>query len=219
MYENNINPVRNTEHPDKQNKISDGVKAVIEALLFSSDRPLTLEQIKGALDNIEAGEIRKTIEDLRFEYENNNRGVRIIEVAGGFQMITAPTFVSFLRKLYKQHRIEKLSTAALETLAIIAYKQPLTRLEIESIRNVNVDGMIKNFLDKGIIRISGRKKAPGRPRVYGTTRQFLEHFGLRSLDELPKIEEFLTKNSTDSLASASRIEERVNESKEPAKEN
>lgn len=219
MYENNINPVRNTNPPNIENKISNGIKAVIEALFFSSDRPLTLEQIKGALDNLEAGEIRKNIEDLKSEYENNNRGVRIIEIAGGFQMITAPAFVSFLRKLYKQHRAEKLSTAALETLAIIAYKQPLTRLEIESIRNVNVDGMIKNFLDKGLIRISGRKKAPGRPRVYGTTRQFLEHFGLRSLDELPKIEEFLTKNSTDSLAPASKIEEGVNESKEPAKEN
>jgi segregation and condensation protein B len=167
------------------------VKAVIESLLFSSERPLMLEQIKSALDNLPTDEIRSNIEQLRDEYEKTNRGMRIVEIAGGFQMITAPVFVSFLRKLYKQRRVEKLSTPALETLAIIAYKQPVTRMEIESIRNVNVDGMMKTFLDKGLIRIAGRKKAPGRPKVYGTTRQFLEHFGLKSLDELPKIEGFL----------------------------
>ena len=168
------------------------VKTVIEALLFASDRPLMLEQIKDVLDNFTTDEIRKCIEELKDEYEKANRGIRVIEIAGGFQMITAPVFSSFLRKLYKGRRVERLSTPALETLAIIAYKQPVTRLEIESIRNVNVDGMIKTFLEKGLIRITGRKKAPGRPKVYGTTRQFLEHFGLKSLDELPKIEGFLT---------------------------
>ena len=168
------------------------VKTVIEALLFASEKPLMLEQIKDVLDNLATDEIRKCIEELKDEYEKANRGIRVIEIAGGFQMITAPLFASFLRKLYKGRRVERLSTPALETLAIIAYKQPVTRLEIESIRNVNVDGMIKTFLEKGLIRITGRKKAPGRPKVYGTTRQFLEHFGLKSLDELPKIEGFLT---------------------------
>jgi len=168
------------------------VKTVIEALLFASDRPLMLEQIRDALDNLPTDEIRKNIEELRDEYEKTNRGMRIVEIAGGFQMITAPIFASFLRKLYKGRRSERLSTPGLETLAIIAYKQPVTRLEIESIRNVNVDNMIKSFVEKGLIRIAGRKKAPGRPRVYTTTRQFLEHFGLKSLDELPKIEGFLT---------------------------
>ncbi len=168
------------------------VKTVIEALLFASDRPLMLEQIRDALDNLPTDEIRKTIEELRDEYEKTNRGMRIVEIAGGFQMITAPVFASFLRKLYKGRRAERLSTPGLETLAIIAYKQPVTRLEIESIRNVNVDNMIRSFVEKGLVRIAGRKKAPGRPRVYATTRQFLEHFGLKSLDELPKIEGFLT---------------------------
>ncbi|MDP3732499.1 MAG: SMC-Scp complex subunit ScpB [Candidatus Omnitrophota bacterium] len=167
------------------------IKTVIEALLFASDRPLMLEQIKDALDNLATDDIHKNIEELKDEYEKANRGMRIVEIAGGFQMITAPVFASFLRKLYKGRRAERLSTPALETLAIIAYKQPVTRLEIESIRNVNVDGMVKTFLEKGLIRIAGRKKAPGRARVYGTTRQFLEHFGLKSLDELPKIEGFL----------------------------
>ena len=156
------------------------LKMAIEALLFASEKPLMLEQLKDGLDNLPTDEIRKNIEELRDEYEKANRGIRIVEIAGGFQMITAPVFASFLRKLYKQRRTERLSTPALETLAIIAYKQPVTRLEIESIRNVNVDNMIKSFVEKGLIRITGRKKTPGRPRVYGTTRQFLEHFGLKS---------------------------------------
>lgn len=168
------------------------VKTVIEALLFASEKPLTLEQIKDVLDNLTTDEIRKCIAGLKDEYEKANRGIRVVEIAGGFQMITPPAFASFLRKLYKGRRVERLSQPALETLAIIAYKQPVTRPEIESIRNVNVDGMLKTFLEKGLIRITGRKKAPGRPKVYGTTRQFLEHFGLKSLEELPKIEGFLT---------------------------
>lgn len=176
----------------RSNMPDNNVKTVIEALLFASEKPLTLEQIKGVLDNLTTDEIRECIAGLQDEYEEANRGIRVVEIACGFQMITPPAFASFLRKLYKGHRVERLSQPALETLAIIAYKQPVTRLEIESIRNVNVDGMIKTFLEKGLIRITGRKKAPGRPKVYGTTRQFLEHFGLRSLEELPKIEGFLT---------------------------
>lgn len=166
------------------------IKAVIEALLFASERPLTLERIKDVLDNLETTEIRKILEELREEYEKSNRGIRIIEIAGGFQMITSPLLAPFLKKLYKERRVERQSRPALETLAIIAYKQPVTRLEIESIRNVNVDGVIKTLLDKGLIRIAGRKNAPGRPYVFATTRQFLEYFGLKSLEELPRIENF-----------------------------
>ncbi|MFH1269524.1 MAG: SMC-Scp complex subunit ScpB [Candidatus Omnitrophota bacterium] len=182
------------------------IRTAIEALLFASEKPLMLEQIKSALDNLPTDEIRSNIEQLKDEYEKGGRGMRIVEIAGGFQMVTAPAFASFLRKLYKQRRAERLSTPALETLAIIAYKQPVTRLEIESIRNVNIDGMVKTFLEKGLVRIAGRKKAPGRPRVYGTTRQFLEHFGLKSLEELPKIEGFLTPEAIgEKLAQAGKV--------------
>lgn len=191
MSEDNINPVRNTKAVTDKNKISNGVKAVIEALLFSSERPLTLEQIKNVLDGLDTHQIRGILEGLNSEYEKSNRGIRIVEIAGGFQMIAAPNFSVFLKKLYKARRVERLSRPALETLAIIAYKQPVTRLQIESIRNVNVDGVVKNLLDKNLIRISGRKKAPGRPYVFGTTRQFLEYFGLKSLEELPKMQDFL----------------------------
>ena len=166
------------------------LKSVVEALLFASEKPLAIEQMRNALDNLEATEIRKILENLKAEYEQSNRGIRLAEIAGGFQMITAPGYSAFLKKLFKGRRVERLSRPALETLAIIAYKQPLTKLEIESLRNVNADGVMKNLLDKNLVRISGRKKAPGRPFVYGTTRQFLEYFGLKSLEELPKLEEF-----------------------------
>lgn len=166
------------------------LKAVIEALLFASEKPLTLEKIKNVLDTLDTAQIRNLVEELKTEYEKSERGLRIIEVAGGFQIITAPGFATFLKKLFKERHTEKLSKPALETLAIIAYKQPLTRLEIELLRNVNVDGVMKNLLEKNLIRIAGRKKSPGRPIVYGTTRQFLEYFGLKSLEELPKMEEF-----------------------------
>lgn len=165
-------------------------KSVFEALLFASEKPLTIEQIKNAVGNLSPNEVRLILEELQQEYEQANRGMRITEVAGGFQMITAPGFAVFLKKLFKERHVERLSKPALETLAIIAYKQPLTRLEIESLRNVNIDGVMKSLHDKVLIRIVGRKKAPGRPFVYGTTKHFLEYFGLKSLEELPKIQDF-----------------------------
>ena len=174
----------------------DNVKSVIEALLFSSDKPLMLEQIKSALGNPDTSELRKILQELSVEYQNSNRGMRIAEVAGGFQMITAPGFAPFLKKLYKQRRVENLSKQELETLAMVAYKQPVTKTEIESLRNVNADGVVKSLIEKGIIRVSGRKKAPGRPYLFGTTRKFLEYFGLKSLEELPKIENFQAPPNT-----------------------
>jgi len=170
--------------------MADTRKSVIEAILLASEKPLPLEQIRLVLDNADAEEVRKLIDELKTEYEQASRGIRVAEIAGGFQMITASEFAPFLRKLFKNRHLERLSKPALETLAIIAYKQPLTRSEIELLRNVNVDGVMKSLLDKNLIRIAGRKKAPGRPCVYGTTRQFLEHFGLKSLNDLPKIEDF-----------------------------
>lgn len=168
----------------------DNIKTVIEALLFASEKPLMVEQVKNILDSLEAAEIRKIFSELKSEYESANRGMRIVEVAGGFQMITPSDAAPFLKKLYKQRRADKSSKPALETLAIIAYKQPVTKLEIESLRNVNVDGVISSLLEKDLIRIAGRKNAPGRPFVFGTTKVFLEYFGLKSLDDLPKIEKF-----------------------------
>lgn len=185
----------------------ENVKAVIEALLFSAENPITLEQLKDVLDGYQTDALRRMVEEIKSDYANNNRGMRISEVAGGFQMVTASNFAPFLKKFYKARRAERLSKPALETLAIVAYKQPVTKSEIESLRNVNLDGVIGHLLHKNLIRTAGRRKAPGRPFVYGTTRQFLEYFGLKSLEELPKIE---------SLAILNNKREGNNESKEAA---
>lgn len=164
-------------------------KNVIEALLFAADKPVTVDQIRKILDNAAAAEVKETIENLRLEYAGCERGLAIVEIAGGYQMISNPQYGSFLKKLFKERQGEKLSKPALETLAIIAYKQPLTRGEIQSLRNVNVDGVMKSLTDKALVKICGRKKVPGRPFVYGTTRLFLEHFGLNALDDLPKLQD------------------------------
>jgi segregation and condensation protein B len=171
---------------------SHNLKAVIEALLFVSEHPLTVEHIRGALEHLDAKEVVSLVEELNTDYEQNNRGLRVTAVAGGFQLVTAPAVLPFLKKLYRSRNVERLSKPSLETLAIIAYKQPLTKLEIETLRNVNVDGVIQTLLSKELIRVAGRKNAPGLPKVYATTRQFLEYFGLRSLEELPKKEDIAT---------------------------
>ncbi len=166
------------------------IKSVIEALLFINEKPLSLEQGKEVLEGLDITVIRDLLSQLKSEYEQRNSGVRIVEVAGGYQMITSEDCAAYVKKFYKLRHKERLSGPSLETLAVIAYKQPVTRLEIESIRGVNVDGVINTLLEKSLIRIAGRKDVMGRPFVYGTTRQFLEYFGLKSLEDLPKMEDF-----------------------------
>jgi segregation and condensation protein B len=185
-----ITPVKKEPEADKlPGAVSSNTRAAIEAMLFASDKPLLLDQIRRVLDDLDAASIRETVESLRKDYEGSNRGIRIYEVAGGFQMIANPVFAIFLKKLFKSGRsAERLSKSAMETLAIVAYKQPLSKLEIESLRQVNVDGVINTLEEKDLVRVIGRKKTPGRPKVYGTTRKFLEYFGLRSLEDLPKLE-------------------------------
>ncbi len=198
------------------------LKSVIEALLFASEKPLTIEQAKKVLDDLEPNEIRRLLEELKSDYEQSNRGIRIVEVAGGFQMNTATNFAPFLKKFFKVRHVERLSKPALETLAIIAYKQPLTKQEIEWLRNVNVDGVMKSLVDKNLIRITGRKKAPGRPFVFGTSKQFLEYFGLKSLEELPKMEDFSAMVETQDKIEAipenetGKITEEINEPQKSA---
>lgn len=196
---------------------TNAVKSVIEALLFASENPLTIEQLRFALEDLEPNEIKMAIEELKSEYVQANRGLRIIEVAGGFRMTTASNFASFLKKLYKNRFVERLSKPALETLAIIAYKQPITKMEIESLRNVNIDGVIKSLLEKNIIRVAGRKKAPGSPYVFGTTKQFLEHFGLKSLEDLPKIKDFplLEEKALASVEAGNKVDQIMEDLNEP----
>ena len=166
------------------------IKAVVEALLFVSEKPVLIEQIHNVFKELASSEIRDILTQLEAEYLNSQRGMRVIQIAGGFQMVTAAPLNTYLKKFYRKPS-ERISGPSLETLSIIAYKQPITRMEIERLRGVDVSGIVNSLVNKGLVRISGRRKTPGRPFVYATTRQFLEYFGLKSLDELPKIEEFV----------------------------
>ena len=166
------------------------LKGTIEALLFVNEKTVTLEQIKSACDATPTALIKQTIKTLQEEYVREGRGMSIQEIAGGFQMLTNPDYAEVIRRFYKTQHKERLSKPALETLAIVAYKQPVTRGEIELIRGVNSDGVVTHLVEKELIKIVGRKDVAGRPYVYGTTKQFLEYFGLKSLENLPKMEEF-----------------------------
>jgi segregation and condensation protein B len=168
-------------------------KKIIEALLFVSDKPVSIDTLKEVIVNIEPTEVRTVIEELNAEYASGGRSFQIKEIAGGFQMLTDPVYSRWISELYKRPA-DKLRGPALETLAIIAYRQPVTRSEIEVIRGVNVDGVLHTLEERGLIRTRGRVDAPGRPILYGTTNEFLQHFGLSSLDELPKLKEFQEKD-------------------------
>ena len=167
------------------------LKQVVEALLFVSPKPLSVEQIGSVLEELDPQQIRKCLEELKQDYTAQGHSFVITEVAGGFQMATDPVYAPWLRRLLKKTQGERLSGPSLETLAIIAYKQPVIRQEIESIRGVNVEGVLQTLLEKGLIRIDGRKEVVGRPLLYRTTREFLEYFGLNSLEELPTLEAFV----------------------------
>ena len=176
------------------------LKKSIEALLFASERPLTAAEIGEAFaDDVSAEDIKAQIEELRNEYEADRRGFRLYEIAGGFQMVSAIDFAEILKRFYQAREKKRMSPASLETLSVIAYRQPVTRADIEAIRGVNADGAVKGLMEKALIRIVGRKEVPGRPILYGTTRDFLERFGLKSLNELPPLSEYSLKDLDPSL--------------------
>lgn len=170
-------------------------RAAIEALVFASSEPLGTKTMAELIE-INEHTVRQILSDLMEEYRVSKRGIQIIEVAGGYQFVTHPECASFVEKLYKTPRSTGLSQAAIETMAIIAYKQPITKAEIESLRGVNVDSALATLVEKRLIEEAGRKEAPGRPILYRTTRQFLQYFGLKNLSELPPIPDW---NGVDSL--------------------
>lgn len=190
------------------------IRSAIESLIFTSDKPIFIDDIKKLFDNLEASRIRELIESLQKELMDRSSGLRIVEIAGGFQMVTSPDNAQVIKSFYKIKHTEKLSGPSLETLSIIAYKQPVTRIDIEAIRGVNVDGVVKSLLEKNLIRVVGRKEVIGRPFVYGTTRLFLDYFGLKSLAELPKIEEFAQQDMLLDVKLASGVGEITPLSKE-----
>ncbi|MEW6556727.1 MAG: SMC-Scp complex subunit ScpB [Elusimicrobiota bacterium] len=164
------------------------LKKIIEALLFVAQTPLQLETLIQITEKT-ANEIKHAIAELKTEYETNQSALQIIEIAEGWQLTTRKEFAGFIKKLYKEETTLKLSSSALETLAIIAYKQPITRAEIEAIRGVEVSAVLKTLIEKNLVRTCGRKDTVGTPFLYGTTQQFLIYFGLKSTDELPSLEE------------------------------
>ena len=169
--------------------MTDKMKNIIEALLFASDTPITIQKLKEILEVDSVKDIRKGIDDLKKHYEKTRSAITIIEIAGGYQIVSREDFASYVQKLYKGRQASRLTQRALETLAIIAYKQPITKNEIENIRGVNVDGVVRTLLERNLVSIEGRQKAPGNPLLYGTTKYFLEYFGLNSLEALPKLKE------------------------------
>lgn len=165
-------------------------ESVIEAILFASDEPLSAERLGAIAEfNGTATQIRKYIETLNEQYCQNGRAFRIEEIAGGFQMMTLPEYNNWLKNLLRQRADNKLSPAALETLAIIAYKQPIIRADVEAIRGVACGEMLRSLMYKGLVKIVGKAEVLGRPLLYGTTKKFLIVFGLGDLKDLPKAEE------------------------------
>ena len=176
---------------EKQTDLS--VESVTEAVLFASDEPLSAQRLADIVGT-SVKQIRKHIETLNDRYKAGNNAFRIEQIAGGYQMLTLSDYNHWLKKLLRVRSDSKLSAAALETLAIVAYKQPVIRADIEAVRGVAVGEMIRGLMYKGLVKIVGRAEVLGRPMLYGTTRKFLETFGLNSLKDLPKIEELKQPN-------------------------
>lgn len=164
----------------------DRAKAIVECLLFASSEPLapkTAAEIMG----LDEKTTRNLLLELKDFYDSQGRGIQVVEMAGGFQMATRPEYAAYVKELANTPKYAPLSPAALETLAIIAYKQPITKSEIEHIRGVRIEGVLGTLLERGLVRELGRKEAVGRPILYGTTDSFLKYLGLRDLSELPPL--------------------------------
>ncbi len=161
---------------------------VVEALLFASDTPLEAERIKDVLELADTDEARALVDELRVRYEKDDRALAVVEVGGGYRMVTRPQIAPWLMRLARTRTKARLSRPALETLAIIAYRQPVSRPEVDAVRGVNSEGVLDSLLERRLLRVAGRKEAPGRPFLYETTREFLVAFGLRDLNDLPKVE-------------------------------
>jgi segregation and condensation protein B len=166
------------------------IKAVLEALIFASPQPVTAREILKVMGGVPKEDWHAALGELQAEYARDGRGLQIVEIAAGWQITTRPEYNDWVRELLDPKTPTRLSIQALETLAVVAYKQPVTLPEIIDLRGVKSGGVLKTLLEKRLIRIVGRKEVVGRPILYGTTKHFLLHFGLKDLSELPKIEEF-----------------------------
>jgi segregation and condensation protein B len=181
---------------------------IIEALLFSAQKPLSMREITTAIKSanrqdestpnefarVREAEVAAALEQLKIEYIDQARAFQLIEKAEGWQLATDPKYAPWVRQLFPAPKPARLTAPALETLAIIAYRQPIMRADVEAVRGVNIDGVLQTLMERGLVKIAGRAEIPGRPLLYETTQFFLDHFGLRNLDELPNVEELRTRN-------------------------
>jgi segregation and condensation protein B len=181
---------------------------VIEALLFSAQKPLSIREIATAIKGagaedelspnqfarVREAEVAGALEELKVEYIEQERAFQLNERAEGWQLATDPKYALWVRQLFPAPKPARLSAPALETLAIIAYRQPITRADVEAVRGVNIDGVLQTLMERSLVKIAGRAEIPGRPLLYETTQFFLDHFGLRTLDELPNVEELRTRH-------------------------
>ncbi|MDE0637843.1 MAG: SMC-Scp complex subunit ScpB [Candidatus Poribacteria bacterium] len=181
----------------------ENIKSILEAILFAASEPISVKQFQHAMPRINAREIRKVLSELRDEYQQMNRSFHLVEIANGYQICTRPEFSEWIRKFYIQQVRVTLSPSALETLAIVAYKQPVTRSDVSAIRGVNSDSVINALVEKNLVCMSGRKEGAGRSLLFSTTDTFLQQFGLKNSSELPSLEEIeqllSTSNSMEHL--------------------
>jgi segregation and condensation protein B len=170
-------------------RVSEELKSIIEALVYASPDPLTPNTLFKVLESEPREDVQVSLEALRRDYAEGQGGLQLVEVAGGYQIVTRPELSEWVRRLFHERKTQKLSAAALETLAVVAYKQPVTAPEITEIRGVNAAGVVATLLERRLIKIAGRKQVVGRPFLYATTREFLIRFGLNDLNDLPKVED------------------------------
>ena len=207
---------------------------VVEALLFSAQKPLSIRELATAIKGAGAedelspnefarateAEIAAALEQLQIEYVQEEHAFAITEKAEGWQLVTDPAFVRWVRQLFPAPKPARLTAPALETLAIIAYRQPIIRADVEAVRGVSIDGVLQTLMERGLVKIAGRAEVPGRPLLYETTQFFLDHFGLRALDELPNVEElrkrYLPLSARSQAAGAGAAADAGLESKESA---
>lgn len=186
--------------------MAEKLDAIIEALLFTTDKPLS-EDILADITETTPEKIKEAIDSINIRLRETGSAIMIRKIAGGYEFLTLPEFAGYIKKLYKNRFLARLSKSAMEVLAVIAYKQPITKQEVELIRGVNSDGIFHTLLERKLIKIIGRKDTPGKPLIYSTTREFLQYLGINSLDELPKIEEI--RNIIEKEENIERWENRV----------
>ncbi len=165
------------------------IKRIVEALIFASDSPVTENRVKNIVEELGISQIQKIVEELNAEYEERQNAFQITQIGGGYQFVTRAQFSKYIKKYYKGRSRSRLSRAGLEALAIIAFKQPISRPEIDAIRGVNSDGVVRTLLERNLIYISGRSENIGRPLLYSTSSEFLQYFGINDVSELPKPKE------------------------------